>query len=439
MPGYLALVMPVGFTLLTCGLVRRKNAAHLVMLNLAACVFPLLAYYALGYAFEFGGVTSPVAPPAAPDARHFLIGSTSWGVLGGRGFLLLDHRSGAPAVLTIMRAAVMMVAAFVFVGALCERIAFWAFVACQIFVGALLYPIFGCWVWGGGWLAGLGETVGLGHGYVDFAGSTVVHGVAGFGALALAAVLGPRVGKYGLRGESHAFPAHNVAFVVVGTLVLLFGAVGFNAASIVDTTDPRIAAIALNTILAGAAGSAAAIAVWSFFYHVPDISMACNGLLAGLVAIAAPCAFVGPNAAAIIGALAGALVCAGVLFNDRVLRIDDPSGAVSVHGYCGWFGGVALGIFADGTSGAGLNGVGAIAYLGRAGQGVTGLLYGDIRQFLVQLGGATLSAAYAFAFTYVMFRLVDNVRAIRVPREIELEGLDLPEFGMIAYPDEDTL
>jgi Amt family ammonium transporter len=159
-------------------------------------------------------------------------------------------------------------------------------------------------------------------------------------------------------------------------------------------------------------------------------------MLAGLVAITAPCAFVGPNASVLIGAIAGAIVCGGVLLNERVLKIDDPCGAISVHGYCGWFGAVALGIFADGAYGAGWNGVGAAEYLGQAGRGVTGLLYGDTSQFLCQLTGATLCAAYAFGFTYVVFRVVNAIKSMRVAPEIEIEGLDVPEFGLPGYPED---
>jgi Amt family ammonium transporter len=164
--------------------------------------------------------------------------------------------------------------------------------------------------------------------------------------------------------------------------------------------------------------------------------MACNGMLAGLVAITAPCAFVSPNSAVIIGVLAGILVCVGVLFNERVIKIDDPCGAISVHGYCGWLGAVCVGIFADGAYGAGWNGVGASTYLGVAGQGVTGLLHGDATQFLVQLGGATLMAVYAFGFTFVVFKIVNKIVPLRVSEEVEREGLDVPEFGMPAYPED---
>ena len=159
----------------------------------------------------------------------------------------------------------------------------------------------------------------------------------------------------------------------------------------------------MNTNLAAVAGSASALLFWYYLFGKPDITMACNGMLAGLVAITAPCAFVGANSAVIIGILAGIIVCVGVLFNERVLKVDDPCGAISVHGYCGWFGAVCVGIFADGAYGAGWNGVGAASYLGQAGQGVTGLLYGDVSQFICQLLGATLCAAYAFGLTYAVF------------------------------------
>jgi Amt family ammonium transporter len=425
--GYLTLLMPAGFALFTCGLVRRKNAAHLVMLNLTAFVCAALAYYAVGYAFQFGG------------ARRFLIGSGRWGVVGGSGFALSGLGHGAVSDADILGMLIVMtIPAYVVVGAICERIAFGAFIACEVFIGALLCPIFGCWVWGGGWLSQLGLTHGLGHGYVDFAGSTVVHASAGFGAMALAVLLGPRLGKYGAGGESQAFPAHNIVLVVAGTLVLLVGWMGFNSGSMPGTASAPLALVGVNTTLAAAAGSAAAMLFWYGRFGTPDISMACNGLLAGLVAIAAPCAFVGPTAAVVIGALAGLLACVGVLWNDRILVVDDPSGAVAVHGYCGWFGAISVGLFANGSYGIGWNGVGATSYMGRTGQGVTGLLYGDASQFFMQLGGATVSALYAFGFTYLVFKAVNAVRAIRIARDVELEGLDLPEFGMLAYPDEGT-
>ena len=437
--GYLVLFMQAGFALLTCGLVRKKNAGHLMMLNFAAYVFAFLAYYAVGFAFQFGAVALNAAPSnigGTPTLNAFLFGSGGWGFLGGKGFFLSGPAYDASAnTLILFQVVFMETAGYIIVGSICERITFGAFVLCELFIGALLYPMFGCWVWGGGWLSQLGSTMGWAHGYVDFAGSTVVHAVGGFCAMALAVVLGPRLGKYDAQGRPVAFPAHNLVFVVTGTFILLFGWMGFNPGSTLAATDLRISVVAINTNLAAVAGSASALVFWYFLFGKPDITMACNGMLAGLVAITAPCAFVSANSAVVIGVIAGVLVCGGVLLNERVLKVDDPCGAVSVHGFCGWFGAVAVGIFADGTYGAGWNGVGAASYLGTAGRGVSGLLHGDVSQFFLQLGGATLCAVYAFGFTYVVFKAVDAVWPIRVTREVELEGLDVPQFGMEAYPE----
>jgi len=257
--------------------------------------------------------------------------------------------------------------------------------------------------------------------------------------MALAVILGPRIGKYGPDGKPRAFPAHNLVYVVTGTFILLFGWMGFNPGSTLAASDLRISVIAVNTNLAAVAGAASAMFLWYYLFGKPDVTMACNGMLAGLVAITAPCAFVSPNSAVIIGLLAGILVDLGVLFNERVIKVDDPCGAISVHGYCGWLGAVCVGIFADGTYGAGWNGVGATTYLGKAGLGVTGLLHGDSKQFITQIGGATLMAIYAFGFTYVVFSLVNAVVPMRVSKEVEMEGLDVPEFGLPAYPEDELV
>jgi Amt family ammonium transporter len=438
--GYLVLFMQAGFALLTCGLVRKKNAGHLMMLNFAAYVFAFLAYYAVGYAFQFGAVAVNAAPTnlgGTPTLNRFLLGSGLWGFLGGHGFFLSGAGYDAGSnVLTLFEVVFMETAGYIIVGAICERITFWAFLLAELFMGAILYPVFGCWVWGGGWMSQLGTTMNLGHGYVDFAGSTVVHAVGGFAAMAFAMILGPRLGKYGKDGKPRAFPAHNLVYVVTGTFILLFGWMGFNPGSTLGATDLRISVVAINTNLAAIAGSATAMLLWYWMFGKPDITMACNGMLAGLVAITAPCAFVSPTSAMVIGVLAGIVVCLGVLFNDRVTKIDDPCGAISVHGFCGWLGAVCVGIFADGTYGAGWNGVGAATYLGQAGKGVTGLLYGDSRQFLMQLMGATLCAVWAFGATYVVFKVVNSVKSMRVSEQAELEGLDVPQFGLLAYPED---
>src|SRR6204780_5302962 len=438
--GYLVLFMQAGFALLTCGLVRKKNAAHLMMLNFAAYVFAFLAYYAVGYAFQFGAVAVNAAPTnlgGVPTLNHFLIGSGQWGFLGGKGFFLTGPAYDAGSnCLTLFEVVFMETAGYIIVGAICERLSFWAFIGCEFFIGGILYPIAGCWTWGGGWMSQLGSTMNLGHGYVDFAGSTVVHAVGGFCAMALAIILGPRLGKYGPGGKIRAFPAHNIVYVVTGTFILLFGWMGFNPGSTLGATDFRISVVAVNTNLAAVAGSAAAMLIWYFVFGKPDITMACNGMLAGLVAITAPCAFVSPTSSVIVGVLAGMVVCFGVIFNDRVLKIDDTCGAISVHGYCGWLGAVCVGIFADGTYGAGWNGVGASSYLGGAGLGVTGLIHGDTRQFWCQLMGATLYAVWAFGATYAVFGIINKVKSMRVAPESEEEGLDVPEFGMPGYPED---
>ncbi|HTO53794.1 MAG TPA: ammonium transporter [Myxococcota bacterium] len=438
--GYLVLFMQAGFALLTCGLVRKKNAAHLMMLNFAAYVVAFIGYYVCGFAFQFGAAAVNAAPGnlgGTPTLSSFLLGNGLWGFLGGKGFFLSGPAYDAGSnCLTLFEVVFMETAGYIIVGSICERITFGAFVLAELAMGAMLYPVFGCWVWGGGWLSQLGTSMGLAHGYVDFAGSTVVHAVGGFAAMALAVILGPRLGKYGPDGKVNAFPAHNIVFVVTGTFILLFGWMGFNPGSTLGATDLRISVIAINTNLAAIFGAASAMIFWYLRFGKPDISMACNGMLAGLVAITAPCAFVSPTSAVIIGSLAGLLVCAGVLINDHVFKIDDPCGAISVHGYCGLLGGISLGIFADGTYGAGWNGVGAASYLGSAGQGVTGLLYGDSQQFLVQLIGASVCAVWAFGATFVTFKVVNSIRSMRVSPEVELEGLDVPEFGGLAYPDD---
>jgi len=438
--GYLVLFMQAGFALLTCGLVRKKNAGHLMMLNFAAYVFAFLAYYAVGYAFQFGAMAVNSAPGnlgGTPTLNHFLLGSGFWGFLGGKGFFMAGPAYDAGSnVLALFEVVFMETAGYIIVGSICERISFWSFLLCELFIGAILYPVFGCWVWGGGWMSQLGNTMGLGHGYVDFAGSTVVHAVGGFCAMALSVVLGPRLGKYGPDGKPRAFPAHNLVYVVIGTFVLLFGWMGFNPGSTLGATDLRISVVAINTNLAAISGSATAMLFWYWKFGKPDITMACNGMLAGLVAITAPCAFVGPTSAFIIGILAGLVVCLGVLFNDNVTKIDDPCGAISVHGFCGILGGICLGLFADGTYGAGWNGVGATSYLGQAGKGVTGLFYGDSKQFLVQLMGAAICAAWAFGATFIVFKAVNAMKSMRVTKEVELEGLDVPEFGIPGYSED---
>jgi Amt family ammonium transporter len=318
-------------------------------------------------------------------------------------------------------------------GAMAERWAWKNFLLFGLWV-ALPYCLFANWVWGGGWLAQSGLNWGLGHGAVDFAGSGVVHAMGGFIGLAGAMVVGPRIGKF-KDGKPQAIPGHNIPMVVLGTFILAFGWFGFNPGSTLAGTDLRIGFVVVNTMLAGivAALSAALTLTWKKLPHDP--SMLCNGMLAGLVAITAPCAFVSPWAAGLIGAIAGVIVVYSVFFFERI-GIDDVVGAISVHGINGLWGVMAVGIFANGDYGAGWNGVvrdGMVAKYGF--DGVRGLLYGDFSQFVAQGLDCIVVATFGFAFAYVWFVVSDKITPIRVIEDVEVEGLDIPEVGAPAYPD----
>jgi ammonium transporter len=290
------------------------------------------------------------------------------------------------------------------------------------------YPIFGNWVWGGGWLSKLGVNLGLGHGYIDFAGSSVVHAVGGITALAGALVLGPRLGKFNKDGSANVIPPHNIPMAILGTFILAFGWFGFNSGSTLAGSDLRIAVVAVNTMLASAAGALTSMLImWKKFGH-PDPSMSANGMLAGMVAITAPCAFVNSWAAVVIGMIAGALVVGSVFFVERTLQVDDPVGAISVHGACGLWGVISLGLFADGAYGDGWGGV--------AGSAVRGLFYGDAGQFLAQLIGAVTCFVFIFILSYTFFKVQDKIMGIRSKPEDEIAGLDIPEMGINAYYDD---
>jgi Amt family ammonium transporter len=306
-----------------------------------------------------------------------------------------------------------------------ERWKFSAFLVYGVFMSMLLYPLYGNWVWGGGWLAALGAGAGLGHGHVDFAGSSVVHMTGGITALAGALVLGPRIGKFRADGTVTAIPGHNLPMAVLGTLVLAFGWFAFNAGSTLAATDPRIATIAVNTMLASSASAFAALfSVW-YLIRSPDLGMVCNGLLGGLVAITGPCAFVSPAAAVLIGVIAGLLVVRSVMLLERRFHVDDPVGAISVHGVCGAWGALALGLFADGSAGDGWNGVPGP---------VRGLLFGDGRQLVAQAIGVATNVVFVFGAAFLFFKLADSLIGNRVSAEVEYTGLDANEMGSEAYP-----
>jgi ammonium transporter, Amt family len=297
----------------------------------------------------------------------------------------------------------------------------------SLFIGGLIYPLYANWVWGGGWLATLGKNFGLGHGHVDFAGSSVVHMTGGVMALVTAKLLGPRRGKYNPDGTVNTIPGHNIPMALVGTFILAFGWFGFNAGSTLAGSDLRIGVIATNTMLAGAAGAMTSMLYMWLRYGKPDPSMVANGMLAGLVAITAPCAFVTAPSAVFIGAFAGVLVCWSVFFFDRTARIDDPVGAISVHGVNGLWGVISLGLLADGTYGAGWNGVDG---------NVTGLFYGDAGQFVAQCIGSLANIVVVGLLALAAWGITSLLtRGSRVSAEVEDAGLDIPEMGVLAYPE----
>jgi Amt family ammonium transporter len=322
-------------------------------------------------------------------------------------------------------------AATIVTGAAAERWKFAAFAISTFCLAAITYPLFGNWAWGGGWLANLGTNYHLGHGYCDFAGSGVVHAVGGMTALAVAMIIGPRIGKYNRNGSPNPIPGHDITMVLIGCFILAFGWFGFNPGSTLGASGAgslRIGSIAVNTMLAGATGSFGAIFYMWIRFGKPDASMTGNGLLAGLVAITAPSGFVNTVGAAIIGFTAGLLVCLSVEFFERVMKIDDPVGATSVHGTCGLWGVLSVGLFADGT------GTYAGSWNGVDGA-VRGLFYGDPSQLVAQLIGCATLVGIVFTLSYLFNLLVDVLIGQRVDAASELEGLDLPEMGALGYPE----
>ncbi|HUO57201.1 MAG TPA: ammonium transporter, partial [bacterium] len=319
-------------------------------------------------------------------------------------------------------------------GALAERWKFSSFMLYGCAIGTIMYPVFGNWVWGGGWLAQLGANFGLGHGYCDFAGSTVVHMQGGVIALIGAMIIGPRIGKFNKNGSANTIPAHNIPMAIAGCFVLAFGWFGFNPGSTLAGADLRISVVAVNTMLASAWGTMAAM-VWIWFVrgNKPDPGMMVNGMLAGLVAITGPSAFVSATGATIIGLVSGVLVVESCFFIERVLKIDDPVGAISVHGTNGAWGCLSLGLLADGTYGAGFNGVGADKYLGVAGKGVTGLFYGDSSQFIAQIIGVVTCFVTLAVIAWVVFMVIEKTVGNRVDPKVEIDGLDIPEMGVLGY------
>jgi ammonium transporter, Amt family len=437
----LVIFMQAGFALVETGFCRAKHAAHVVSTNFAIFGLGFVAYYFVGYAFMFGGYSNSFIG-MDQAAGSSLIGSGNWTFLWKGGFALTDMRGSAGAAALgffLYMVAFMDTTATIPTGAMAERWKWKAFVGWGLFCGAIYYPLFGAWTWGGGWLAKLGDSAQLGLGYVDFAGSGVVHAVGGVAGLAGALVLGPRIGKYNKDGSANTLPGHHIPMAFLGTFILLFGWFGFNAASTLAATDVQFATVATNTAIAAAFGATVAMFIMMMKGDKkPDPGMMANGMLAGLVAITAPCAFVDPWAAAVIGTIAAGLVIVAIGFFEK-RGIDDPVGAISVHGVCGLWGVLSVGIFANGSYGAGWNATtkGAAAKL----DGVVGILGGNFSVGLRQLGaqaiGALVICTVIFGLAFAFFKIQNAVMkgGIRSERADELEGLDMPEMGMLAYPE----
>ena len=416
-----------GFAMVETGFCRAKNAAHTMTMNFMVFLVGAVGYFLCGFALQMGGsggVATLGSGGAVLDSMLTIPGLG--GILGCKGFLLGGTYDAGVYALFFFQMVFMDTTVTIPTGAMAERIKYSAVVITSFFISMFLYPVFGNWVWGGGWLSTLGKNFGIGHGVVDFAGSAVVHSMGGMLALAGAIVIGPRIGKFKKDGTARAFPGHDIPMAIIGTIILFFCWFAFNASSTMNASDSRLAVAATNTMIAGAVGGLFAMFYMWVKFGKPDPSMTANGSLAGLVAITSPCAYVNAFSAFIIGIVAGFLVCRAVPFVENKLKIDDPVGAISVHCVNGMWGVLSVGLFADGTYGDGLNGVSG---------GVRGLFYGDASQLLAQLIAMAMLVVWGFGVSYLWFRLLDKVWGLRVSPEIELEGLDIPEMGVLAYPD----
>ena len=434
--GFLVMFMQAGFAVVETGLCRAKNANHTMMMNFMVYGIGMLAFWMIGFPLQMGGVGGVAnLGGVSPLNTEFAINlfGKPFGLFGQHGAFLTQGGTYDVGVMVVFlfQMVFMDTALTIVTGSAAERWKFAAFLISSFVMGAFTYPLFANWAWGGGWLANLGTNFGLGKGYVDFAGSGVVHAVGGLSALALAIIIGPRLGKYTRTGKPNAIVGHDIVIVLTGCFILAFGWFGFNPGSTLGASGSgnlRISSVAVNTMLAGMAGGFGAMFYMWMRYGKPDSSMSGNGLLAGLVAITAPCGFVTSVSSVIIGLIAGVLVCLAVEFVDRKLKVDDPVGAISVHGVNGIWGVISVGLFADGRSnyGGSWNGVTG---------SVTGLFYGDASQLVAQLLGVSTLVGLVFTATFVINLLIDAVVGQRVSAKAELEGLDLPEMGQVGYPE----
>ena len=377
----LVFLMQAGFAFLGAGLIRAKNTVNYMTKSFLDFCIASLGFWAFGYALMWGGGAIPQ-------------------LVGLDGFFLIGFDDAALAD-WFFQMVFAGTAATIIAGAMAERTKINAYFAYSFIVGALLYPIYGHWVWGGGWLAMMGMA--------DYAGSGVVHMIGGFLALAGAMVVGPRKGWE----QGIVIRGHNVPYVVIGTFILFFGWFGFNIGVFTDS----IGLNAVNTLLAGAAGATSAIYLTLLRTGKADLEMAANGALAGLVGITAGCAYVDVWAAVVIGLVAGVILPFGLSFVKDVLKVDDPVGAVTVHGICGAWGVLAVGIFPSGLHGD-----------------VTGLIGGNAAQLVPQIAGIVTAIVWGFGGGFILFKVLDLTMGLRVSEEEEEVGLDETEHGTVAYP-----
>lgn len=437
--GFLVMFMQTGFALVETGFTRAKNACHTMLMNFSCYFLGIFGFWVAGFALMYGaagpigslGGLAPIADGAKVTIPH--LGS----IFATKGFFLSGSTYDVGVCAMFLFQAVFLdTAVTIPTGAMAERWKFSSFIGYCLFISIIIYPIFGHWAWGGGWLSQLGNNFGLGVGYADFAGSGVVHAVGGFTALAGAMALGPRIGKYNKDGTANPIPGHNIPLALTGVMILGFGWFGFNAGSTFGAAgggNLRIGIVSVTTMMASAGGAIAAMMYMYATTKKPDPSMTANGFLAGLVAITAPCAFVSPSVAVLIGAIGGLLMCWAVAFLE-VIHVDDPVGAIAVHAFCGLWGVLCVGIFADGTYGAGWNGT---VVDGKA-VPLVGILHGGTGQFFAQLIGGTTAALWSFGTAYGFFKFQDmwmrKSGGIRPAAEDEMHGLDIPETGIVAYP-----
>ena len=393
----LVLFMQAGFALVEAGLTRAKNVANVMMKNLMDLCFGALSFFAVGFAIAFGG---------GFDGIGRFVGGGGW-FLGEGAF---TYGNLTPFTFFIFQVAFAATAATIVSGAMAERTQFKSYIAYSIVVSALIYPIVVRWQWGGGWLYQLSTP------FHDFAGSSIVHLTGGIAAFAGTRALGPRIGKYGEGGKVNVIAGHSIPLVITGCFILLIGWFGFNPGSQLGA-DPVIGRIALTTLLAGSAG--AAVAMFTTWYRgKPDVAMAGNGLLAGLVGVTAGCYAVTTVGAVIIGAISGLLVVGSVHMFDK-FKIDDPVGAISVHGVCGVFGTIAVGLFSNESS------EGFIS---------KGLFYGGgTDQLVSQIIGVLGIGAFVLVASTILFAVIKRTMGLRVSPEEELAGLDMFEHGSLGY------